>query len=662
MGTKHTNLLSKESSPYLLQHQHNPVNWRPWGEEAFRVAREENKPVLVSIGYSACHWCHVMEHECFEDEEVAVYMNAHFVNIKVDREERPDVDMIYMNAVQLMNQNGGWPLNCFTLPDGKPFYGGTYFPKQKWLWLLQKLVELYHEEPEKAREYADKLTQGVQQSELISLNENEPNFTSGIIHQTVENWSQRFDYDNGGPNYAPKFPLPNNYTFLIRQDFHEPDEKLNQYSQISLDKMHSGGIYDHLGGGFCRYSVDALWKVPHFEKMLYDNAQLISLYTGAWQKHKKLWYKHAAEQTIGFVLNELTSPGGAFYSALDADSEGEEGKYYTWRDNELFEVLGEDYKTAGKYFIFDKRAYWDEADKYVLIRRHDVPWDETYLRIIEKLKLARNTRKRPGLDDKTLCSWNAMMIKALAEAYVAFENPAYLEAAEKAMNHIFTEMTHVEGKLFHTWKAGEAKIEAFLDDYAFVIDACVALYQSTFNLFWIEKAKDLQELVFKYFSDEATGFFWYTPFNQKDIIARKHENSDNVIPASNSVMAHNLFKLGQILHEENYLNRSKIMLNNMIRFIPEYGSGYSNWAQLLQNYIYPFYTMVITGQQADSFRKKLAKHYLPNVIFVGGNDENLLPLLAGRTNPAKTTIFVCQNGACLLPVYSVKEALQQLRS
>ena len=659
---KHTNRLSQETSPYLLQHCHNPVDWYPWGTEAFEKAKKENKLVLISIGYSACHWCHVMERECFEDEEVALYMNAHFVNIKVDREERPDVDMIYMNAVQLMTQQGGWPLNCFTLPDGKPFYGGTYFPREKWLWILGKLVEMHQDEPEKTREYADKLTQGVQQSEWIKKNEKAPVFNSGILHETLERWANGFDHENGGPNHAPKFPLPNNYQFLLRQDFHESDERLQNHTETTLTKMAAGGIFDHLSGGFCRYSVDALWKVPHFEKMLYDNAQLISLYTHAWQKTKKLWYKHTAELTISFVLDELTSTAGAFYSALDADSEGEEGKYYTWPDNELYEVLGKDYDTASRYFYFDKKAHWEEVDKLILLRNENAHWDEKYLALIQTLKNHRENRVRPGLDDKSLCSWNALMIKALAEAYVAFENPKYLDAAEKAAVHIVEQMTNKDGKLLHAWKNGEAKIDAFLDDYAFTIAACIHLYETTFKSRWLQEALRLTHLTLKDFYDEDSGFFWYTPAHQTDLIARKQENTDNVIPASNSVMAHNLFRLGELYGRSDFSEKSRAMLNNIIRFIPHYGSGYSNWAQLLQNQIYPFYTVVITGENAEPYRKELAKHYLPHVLFAGGNEDFDLPVLKERLSPEKTVIFVCRNGACLLPVHTVKEALQQLRT
>ena len=428
---KYTNALIQESSPYLLQHAHNPVNWVSWSDEVFTKAKLQNKMVLVSVGYSACHWCHVMEHECFEDEEVAALMNTFFICIKVDREERPDVDQVYMTAVQLMTQKGGWPLNCFTLADGRPIYGGTYFPKEQWMHILKSLQHTFENDREKVEEYAEHLHQGVQNSELINDAKKSEQFSEEKLHEMVLRWSRNFDSMEGGDARAPKFPLPNNYEFLLHYGVKYQNDKVLKHVELTLDKIALGGIYDQVGGGFSRYSVDMLWKVPHFEKMLYDNGQLLSLYSEAYKYFKKPLYKRIVYQTIAWLQREMLTKDGAFYSALDADSEGDEGKFYCWNKKDMKAVLGDDYNWVSNFYNLNERGYWEE-EKYIPLRTesdmsfaHKMNWslEEFELKISkinQQLLDERSHRIRPGTDDKCLTSWNAITIKGLCDAYSAF--------------------------------------------------------------------------------------------------------------------------------------------------------------------------------------------------------------------------------------------------
>ena len=484
---KYTNALVNETSPYLLQHAHNPVNWHPWNKETLAKAEQEGKLILISIGYSACHWCHVMEDESFEDDSVAEYMNQNFINIKIDREERPDIDKIYMNAVQLMTQSGGWPLNCIALPDGKPIWGGTYFPKEQWLGQITQVNEFYSNNPETVIEYAEKVAQGIQQSELVAFNNEAPDFSWSDLDQTVVNWKQQFDSINGGPDRTPKFPLPNNYLFLMRYAQLKNDNPVKEYVKLTLDKMAFGGIYDQIGGGFARYSVDKIWKVPHFEKMLYDNAQLVSLYSEAYTAYQKPLYKEVVEETLAFIQRELSHENGAFYSALDADSEGEEGKFYIWNKEELQSILGEEYGLFSNYYNTNKKGFW-EHENYILLKEHsDIDFahnhqiDLTFLQ--EKVKSWKNIllterekRTKPGLDDKSLTSWNALMCKSYADAYMAFGNEDYLERALKNADFLSKKQLKKDGALWHSFKNETSTINGYLEDYAFCISAFIRLY------------------------------------------------------------------------------------------------------------------------------------------------------------------------------------------
>ncbi len=670
---KYTNNLIHESSPYLLQHAHNPVQWHAWGEAALKKAKDENKLMLVSIGYSACHWCHVMEHESFEDETVAKIMNDFFVCVKIDREERPDIDQVYMTAVQLMTGRGGWPLNCFTLFDGRPIYGGTYFPKEKWKEILLTLANLWKDDPEKCLQFAHELTEGVRHSEQIVVEDTEEKITEEVIGLSVEQWMTRFDNTEGGPNRAPKFPLPNNYIFLLRFAGQAKNKNLMKHVSLTLDKMAMGGIYDQAGGGFARYSTDMLWKVPHFEKMLYDNGQLVSLYSEAFQATGKTLYREVVYQTLDFIAREMTADNGAFYSALDADSEGEEGKYYVWTEIELKKILGDDFLWFADYYSVNSIGHWEhgnhillrrETDE-VIARKYDMTTEQLHDRISKAQSLLlsiREKRIKPGLDDKTLTSWNAMMLKGYADAYNVFGEKEFLLAALKNARFIRDVQLRGDGGLFHSWKKGKSTINGFLEDYAFAIDAFLSLYQVSFDGEWLSLAKKLCEYVFIHFSDESSGMFFFTSDEDPALIARKSELSDNVCPSSNSVMAKNLFYLGHYFGKTEWIQRSERMLRQLKQEMIGYGAGYSNWMQLALHFVFPFREVAIVGNSVDKTRAEFRHHYLPNQIFAGSPGPSDLPLLQNRFVENKTLIYVCENNACELPVENVKEAMDRLGS
>lgn len=668
-----SNRLSKETSPYLLQHANNPVDWYAWGPEALNNAKEENKLILVSVGYSACHWCHVMEHESFEDAEVAEIMNEHFICIKVDREERPDVDQVYMTAVQLMTGQGGWPLNCICLPDQRPFYGGTYFRKNDWKNLLLNLANVWQEKPEEALDYADRLTKGVQQSENLNLSDEAFDYSKKDLEDIFNPLKGSFDMAEGGFNRAPKFPLPNNWQFVLRYAHHFKDDAAHSAIKLTLQKLALGGIYDHLGGGFARYSVDGFWHVPHFEKMLYDNAQLVSLYSEAHQYSPEELYKNVVYETLAWVKREMTSPEGGFYSALDADSEGVEGKFYTFTKAEIESVLDTDAELFCVYFNITDGGNWEEEATNILKRSEN---DETFskdsgidleeiLEIIaaqkEKLFTYREKRVHPGLDNKILASWNGMMLKAYADAYRVFNEPDFLNAATTNAEFIIKNLITEGGRLSRVYKkkaSSELPGVAFLDDYALVIEGLISLYEATFNEKWLLIARDLCEYALQNFYDPGTGMLFYTSQHDEELIARKLELHDNVIPASNSVMANNLLKLGHFFDDEMYLEQTKQMLQNVFPQIKTYPSGYSNWAILLLNVVFGLYEIAITGPDSEEKRKEIENYFIPNKILLGGT-SGTLPLLADKWTD-DTKVYVCKNRTCQLPVTEIKEALKQI--
>ena len=664
------NALINETSPYLLQHAYNPVEWLPWSEEVFDLAKRENKLVLVSVGYSACHWCHVMEHECFEDDDVAELMNKHFICIKVDREERPDVDQVYMTAVQLMTQRGGWPLNCFTLPDGRPIYGGTYFPKDQWMHILRSLEHTWKNDREKALEYAENLHEGIIRSELIDEPKKIEAFSEEKLHELVLRWSRSFDSMEGGDSRAPKFPLPSNYEFLLEYGVHYENQKVLKHVELTLDKMAMGGIYDQVGGGFTRYSVDMLWKVPHFEKMLYDNGQLLNLYSLAYKHFQKPLYKRIVFQTVEWLQREMLTKEGAFYSALDADSEGEEGKFYCWTPEEMKAVLGEDFVWVKDYYNLNARGYWEE-EKYIPLRTESdkafaakMNWtlDEFETKVAEinqQLLDERTHRVRPGTDDKSLTSWNAMTLKGLCQAYAAFGEEEFLHLALKNARWILNHQRTEEGKLMRNYKEGVSNIDAFLEDYAHVIDGFIQLYQVTFDEEWMEYAASFNQLALDLFQDKNSKMFYFTADSTK-LIARKMELNDNVIPASNSVMAKNLFYLGHYYDKKGFLEMAKQQVANIYDGMEQYGSGYSNWASLLMKMVNESYQVVVTGKEAAMSALQLQLHYLPNALFAGGA-HSTLPITRDKVDNAELMHYVCYDGTCLLPTADANEVVNLIR-
>lgn len=669
---KTPNALINESSPYLLQHAYNPVNWLPFTGAAFEKARKENKPVLISIGYSACHWCHVMEHESFEDAEVAKLMNEHFINIKVDREERADVDMLYMQAVQLMTGQGGWPLNCFTLPDGRPIYGGTYFNKGKWMDILNGLSNLYKENKEKAIEYAQNLTDGINQSELITTQrQNELVIDKKLLKASIDKWKTGLDNEHGGPNRAPKFPLPSNYHYLLRYAILNKDEELLKHVDLTLTKMAYGGIYDQLHGGFARYSTDILWKVPHFEKMLYDNSQLVSLYCEAYTLTKNKLYKEIAIDTLSFVQKYWYTNEGCFYSAFDADSDGEEGKYYVWNQLDLKDLLGDNYEVFANYYEINDKGYWEHGN-YILIRAENLhetltKFNLTVEQLNEKinsckeiLKQESKSRLMPGLDDKAITSWNALMCTAYAKAYLSFGIEEYKEIALSSINFILNKLSNANGTLLRTYKNGKAKIDAFLDDYAFTIEALQNIYLITQDEDYLVKAKSLSEIALEQFTNEKSELFYYTNNSASQLVARTSEVSDNVIPASNSQMALNLFYLGTHFGKAEWTKKASEMLNCVAKEIKQYGPGYSNWACLALHLLYPFREIAIVGNNVNEKLLGLYAQGLTNTILAVSAKDSSLPLLTNRFNSQKTMIYVCEQQSCKQPVETIEEALLQL--
>ncbi len=668
-----TNQLAHASSPYLQQHAHNPVNWYPWGDEALEKAKTTNKPIIVSVGYAACHWCHVMEKESFENDSIAQYMNEHFVSIKVDREERPDIDQIYMEAAQLMSGRGGWPLNCITLPDGRPFFCGTYFPKDAWMDVLKQIVELYNNNPDQLRNIAIKVTEGVNTLplELAGVADRKANFQPTLLDSVYQNWAAEFDTETGGFQGAPKFPVPNSFQALLQYHFYTQSEQALNQVKLTLNNMANGGIYDHLGGGFARYSTDGQWKVPHFEKMLYDNAQLVSLYSEAYQVTKDESYRTVVYETLAFIKREMTSPEGGFYSSLDADSEGEEGKYYVWTEAEIDKLLGEKADIFKKVYNIQAEGNWEEG-KNILYRTRpateiaselNIPVDELgqSLRTTENTLLeARQQRVRPGLDDKLLTSWNALMIQGCTDAYMAFGEERFLQAALDAGQFLLENSMYDDHRLNRNCRKDAASVNGFLDDYAYTIRAFIALYQVTFDESWLYHAKDLMQYVTTHFPDEESGYFFYTSDQDPALIARKVELFDNVLPSSNAIMAHNLFLLGHYFYNESHLEQARLMLSGVLPQLSQSPRFFANWLQLLMQHTYPFYEVAIVGKDYGQKLETMHQTFLPAAILLGGKNEGSLELLTNKLATGETYIYVCQDKVCQFPVTEARQALGQI--
>jgi len=669
------NELVNETSPYLLQHAYNPVNWKAWNENTLKLAKEQNKLIVISIGYSSCHWCHVMEEESFENDSISKIMNDSFINIKVDREERPDVDKVYMNAVQLMTGKGGWPLNCIALPDGKPVFGGTYFTKEQWSKILKDVSKLYKENPQKVEEYAQRVTEGIQTSELITLNKEEAVFKNEEIIAAINLSTEQLDTINGGFKGAPKFPMPNTLDYLLRYQYHFNKPELFKYIKKSLTKMAYGGIYDQIGGGFSRYSVDNRWHIPHFEKMLYDNAQLVSVYSKAYLQDKNELYKSIVKETLDFVNDELNANNGAFYSSLDADSKNEnneleEGIFYTWTKQEL-KALIKDYKLFANYYNVNTTGFW-ENDLYVLIRdqsvtefakKNKLTKDELKEKIADWksiLNVARNKRRKPNLDDKILTSWNALMLQGYVDAYKAFDQKEYLNKAVKIAEFILHNQLRSDGGLNRNFKDGKSTINGYAEDYATVIQAFISLHEVSLDEKWLIISKEIMEYAIIHFYDSTSGMFFYTSKEDPSLIARKTEVIDGVISSSNSIIGNSLFKLGHYFYDQKMIKISKQMLNNLKIEIIKNPMGYSNWLHLMTNFTQPFYEVAVVGKNANTITKEFYKNYFPNILISASNKDSELPLLEFKYIDGETLIYVCVNGTCKLPLADISKAIKSI--
>ena len=671
---KENNLIN-ESSPYLLQHAKNPVNWNPWDKKYLNIAEKQNKLVIISIGYASCHWCHVMERESFQDSAVAKLMNEKFISLKVDREERPDIDQVYMNAIQLMTGSGGWPLNVIALPDGRPIWGGTYFSKEQWLSALNQISVIYEKEPEKFTSYADKVQEGIN-----SLNIVDPaidDFESIDLLKYSEKLIDSIDLKFGGFNGAPKFMMPNNLDFLLRYSVQENNLKAKNIILESLEKIAYGGIFDHIEGGFSRYSTDEKWHIPHFEKMLYDNAQLMSLYSKGFKVSNKKHFKKVVYKIHEYINNEMKDNSGGFYSSLDADSKIDEnnyveGAYYSWSFSELKNLINEDFDLFSKYYNVNDYGYWKEEDKYVLINNvsdtefiseHNLTeevFNEKLSNWVSILKEAKKDKKKPSLDYKIVTSWNGLMISGYVDAYKAFNDEIFLNEAIESAEFIYKSLTKNDGGLFHNYVNGKSKVNGYLEDYATIIQASLDLYEITLNQKWIARALKLSEYVIKNFSNEQSALFYFTSKKDEELITRTIEFRDNVIPSSNSIMAKNLFKLYHYFDKQEYFDLSKKMALSVTNEFEVYPSGYSNWFDLIYNLKSKFYEVAIVGENAIEKATELNKKYLPNKLVIGSSTSNDLPLLQNRFINGKTLIYVCVNKACKMPTENLDESINMI--
>ena len=667
------NELSKESSPYLLQHAENPVHWKAWNEHTLKEAADKNQLMIVSIGYSACHWCHVMEHETFENDDAAKTMNAYYTSIKVDREERPDIDAVYMKAVQIMTQRGGWPLNVVCLPDGRPVWGGTYFKIEEWIDTLEQLQKLYQTQTEKLLEYADKLQEAISSLQHLPVEKAETP-TSIILENLVAKWSKSFDDEFGGMARAPKFMMPNNYAFLMRYGFQNKDEDLLKFVDLTLTKMAYGGLFDTIEGGFSRYSVDIKWHVPHFEKMLYDNGQLLSLYANAFKRTKNPLYQEVIEKTISFLQTNLDNKEGGFYSALDADSLTEnnileEGAFYVWKKSELQALIKDDFELFSNVFNINQFGHWEHGN-YVLIQSESleeiaksfgitnselhgkkIQWEQ--LLFAERLK-----RNPPRLDDKCLTSWNALTITGFVDSYKALQNPLYLDLALKNGQFIAEKLWSADGNLFRSYKNGKATINAFLEDYACVIQSFIALFEITFDEKWLHDAKQLMDYSLEHFFAPEQKLFNYTSDLDSALIAKHYDIEDNVIPASNSMMAKNLYKLSMHFSNSYYEKTAQEMLDKVLPNI-DYPSAFSNWLDLALDFS-ESKELAIVGANSRTELQHFNSYYLPNVLISGSTKNSALPLIQNRFQEGKILFYLCESKTCQAPTETLEEVLQSI--
>ncbi len=685
MQTKYNNALINETSPYLLQHAHNPVNWYPWGEEALKLARQQDKPILVSIGYSACHWCHVMERESFENESIAEYMNEHFINIKIDREERPDLDHIYMDALQAIAGNGGWPLNVFLTTDAKPFYGGTYFPPEKafnrvsWSDVLHSMADIWINKRGEVEDQANRLIGHIQKSNsfadaknLVPLTETVSFYHADDCRLMAAQFLKNADTVDGGYGKAPKFL----HTFSLKYQLQYAElfkkEEGKQHALFSLQKMVKGGIYDQLAGGISRYSTDNEWLAPHFEKMLYDNALLVDVLCDAYQVSGQKIFKDAIVSTLQFLVRDMKHSDGGYFAALDADSEGIEGKFYVWQKQEIEQLLGEDAGLFCSYFNVTEQGNWEgknifniQEDLQSFAEANDMTpqdWEDKLAKWKLLLLAERNKRVAPGTDDKILLNANALLIAAFCKAYAALGEEGYKIAAMELYDFIEQKFRDDSIGLKHTYKNGEAKFPAFLDDYAYYIQACIQLQEVTSNQQYLQRAKELTQHVVNNFGDEESPFLYYTHHGQQDIVVRKIELYDGATPSANGIMAHNLLYLGIILDEKDWLERGHQMIRGVFNGMKKHPTSFAVWAGAYLLQTVGINEIVLTGASIGPSLSTLIKEFLPNKVLQSSEKEFDLPLLSKKDYEKPVTIYLCKNYSCGKPVYNVQELISSLKN
>lgn len=669
---KHTNALIDELSAYLLQHAHNPVQWFPWDQKYLDQAKEEGKLLLISIGYASCHWCHVMEEECFEDEEVAALMNSNFINIKVDREERPDVDQVYMNALQIITGQGGWPLNMIALPDGRPIWGGTYFPKKRWIEVLSQIHSLSQENPDKVTHYADELEKGLIHFELNESVKNEFNWDE--ITVSLDKVLSKRDPKNGGLLGAPKFMMPTLLRFIQHGGLFCNNQEASIHYHFSLKKMGLGGIFDAIGGGFSRYAVDSEWHIPHFEKMGYDNGLLLSLYAHAYREKPLHLYHETVDKTIQFLLDNLLSPEGGFYASLDADSIDEngvlvEGAFYVWKQHEIKELFPNEHELVSDYYSINESGYWEDGN-YVLRRldtdekfaeKHKIDLSELKTKILHwntTLSRIRNKRKLPRLDDKIICSWNAMLTSGLLEAYISFKNSSYLELALKNIKFIEQNFIINSGYLRRIFKKGVTKIDGFLEDYAAVIKMNIDAYESVFEDHYLLNADKLMGVCLSLFEDQNSPLFYFS--STSELVLRTKETSDNIIPSSNAIMAENLIRLSNHMIKPEYKDKARAMLLSCKSEIKSYPGNYSYWLTVALRLLNPGYEVVAVGPNSkNNLREIRNTQYTLNCSWAAA-EESDLPLFQNRISKNKTLYYLCKNNHCELPLESIEEVKEKL--
>jgi uncharacterized protein len=667
------NHLSKASSPYLLEHADNPVDWYEWGDEALQLAKKENKPLLISVGYASCHWCHMMEKESFMDTEVARIMNENFICIKVDREERPDIDNIYTNACQLISGSAGWPLNAFTLPDGKPFFAGTYYSKASWVNLLKQIAAAYKNQHNKVVLQAQTVSHGIATLEFSVLKDSTSDIASKTTYQNLfENLYGKMDLSFGGLKGMPKFPNPSALEFLMQYYFLTKDNRPLEVITTTLTKMALGGIYDQLGGGFSRYSTDSVWHIPHFEKMLYDNAQLLSVYAHAYQLTGNEFFKKIAQETIDFIQGNLDNADNGYFSSLNADTKDGEGEFYAWSLAQLQNNLSKNHDLIANYYNVSKKGNWKEnknilfaSENPELFAQRNNIQPTLFLQQLTETKqtllAVRNKRTKPTVDDKVLTSWNALLMKGFLDAYAAFGDQSYLQNALSIAGFFEKKIIQNNGRVWRNYKNGKSSIDGFLDDYAFLSEAFIRLYQVTFDKHWLDLSKQLTDYAIKNFFDPSSGMFFYAGQGSDENLIRKIELTDNATPSSNAVMAETLHVLGVYFENEDYSDKSKRMFSKLYAQLQQQGTNfYASWCFLAGWFAYGTNEVAIVGKEAVQKNVVLQKTYLPMALFLGSTDQENLPLVQGKYIPGKTFIYVCTNKTCRLPVEETKAALGQL--